>query len=390
MIKRIGLLLAGALALLVTVFLARGPEIADGMINRVEPPSEALVITDESRALHQTLTVIDLHADPLLVRRNFTERLDYGHTDLPRLEEGNVAIQVFASVTKSPAGLNYDSNPSDSDTLTTLVIAQLQPLRTWTSLLERALFHAQRLEQYVADAPDRLAIVRSVSDIDTLLASRTSTGKPVGGLLAIEGAQSLEGRLDSLDTLFDAGYRMIGTAHFFDNKVSGSMHGEEKYGLPELGVRVIRRAEELGMVIDLAHASAATVDDILNIVTTPVVVSHGGVRGTCDTNRNLYDDQIERIAQIGGVIAIGYWDAAVCDTSPAGIVDAMDYIRDLVGVEHVGLGSDYDGAIVPQFDTSQLALITGELMQRGYSVEDIARIMGGNVLEIFRSVLPAR
>jgi len=181
---------------------------------------------------------------------------------------------------------------------------------------------------------------------------------------------------------------MVGLTHFFDNDIAGSMHGVQKSGLTELGRQVVARAEELGMLIDLAHSSPAAFDEVLEMATKPVVVSHGGVRATCDVNRNLSDRQIRRIAAGGGLIGIGYWDAAVCDTSVAGIVDAIEHVRDLVGVGHVALGSDFDGGVKTQFDTAGLALLTQEMLRRNYSEFDISAIMGGNAVRLFRENLP--
>jgi microsomal dipeptidase-like Zn-dependent dipeptidase len=389
MIKTIALYTTALLVLLAGyVFFFVFPNQVDRAINRVDRPDPPLVASAEAVALHRTLTVVDLHADPLLWKRDLLERLDYGHVDLPRLEAGNVALQVMGVATKSPAGQNYDSNPSDSDVFTPMMIANRQPSSTWTSLYGRAVYQAEKLEALQARAPDRLQIVLNAEDLDGLVAARAESRRPVGTLLALEGAHALEGKLENLDGLFDAGYRMIGMAHFFDNEVSGSMHGEEKYGLTDLGRQVVQRAEELGMVIDLAHSSSAAVADMLDMVTKPVVVSHGGVKATCDYNRNLDDDQIRRVAANGGVIGIGYWDAAVCDTTPAGIVAAMNHIRDLVGVDAIGLGSDYDGGTTTQFDTSELAVLTQALMDEGYSEADIRKIMGENALGVLRAGLP--
>ena len=220
------------------------------------------------------------------------------------------------------------------------------------------------------------------------MTQREQSDQPVGAIMALEGAHALEGKAENLQGLFDAGYRVFGLAHFFDNEVSGSMHGMEKYGLTELGREVVREAESLGMVIDLAHASPAAISDALDQATQPVIVSHGGVRATCDVNRNLTDEQILRIAENGGLIGIGYWDAAICDTTPAGIVAAMMHVRDLVGVSYLALGSDFDGAVLTRFDTSQLAVITQALMDADFSEEEIAAIMGGNAIRLFYQLLP--
>jgi len=383
---------AGGMLVLVgagIVFFGFGPGYMDRSMNRVGPEPVDMDISPRARLLHGKLTIVDLHADPLLWRRDLLRRHDPGHTDLPRLQDGNVALQVFSSVTKSPAGLNYEANPSDSDMLTPLVIASLQPPATWSSLYQRAVFHARKLEGFAAGARGQLQPVRSVADLQRLLAPRAAGSRPVGGLLALEGAHPLEGDPDNLDGLFEAGYRMIGMAHFFDNDFAGSMHGMEKYGLTARGRRVVERAGELGMVVDLAHSSAAAVEDILALATGPVVVSHGGVKATCDYNRNLSDEQVLKIAALDGVIGIGYWDAAVCDTTPAGIVAAMNHVRDLVGVEHLALGSDFDGATTVRFDTSELVYITQALLDAGYDDDAIGLIMGGNALRVLRAVLPA-
>src|SRR5690606_3731221 len=116
------------------------------------------------------------------------------------------------------------------------------------------------------------------------------------------------GDIDNLDTLYDAGARMAGFTHCFDNEASGSMHGTEKGGLTDLGRAAVARMEELGMVVDIAHASETAVGAILELATRPVVSSHGGVQATCDENRNLSDDQIRGVAATGGVVGIGYWD----------------------------------------------------------------------------------
>ena len=206
-------------------------------------------------------------------------------------------------------------------------------------------------------------------------------------MLSIEGLQDLEGDIAHLDTLHAAGFRMAGLAHFFDNDVAGSMHGLKKYGLTPLGRRVVPRMEELGMIVDIAHCSRACVADILQIARRPVVSSHGGVQATCKVNRNLTDDEIRGVAKTGGVVGIGYWDAAICDTSPRAAAKAMKHVRDLVGIDHVALGSDYDGATTVRFDTSQLEQVTQALLDEGFTPEEIRAVMGENALRVIKAGL---
>jgi microsomal dipeptidase-like Zn-dependent dipeptidase len=374
----------GLLALLVLAaggFFLFGPGIVEGGMNKVVatplPP-----VTERARALHARLAVADMHADTLLWQRSLLDPASRGQIDLPRLEAGNVALQIFSSVTKTPKGQNYDSNGADSDNITLLAFSQLQPPRTWSSLLERSLWHAEKLRRAEAESLGRLRIVRSGIDVRRLLADRNAGRKVTGALLSIEGLQNLEGRLEYLDRLHAAGFRMAGLAHFFDNEVAGSMHGVRKGGLTPLGRQVVRAMEAKGMIVDIAHSSHAAVAEVLALAKRPVVSSHGGVQATCRVNRNLTDEEIRGVARTGGLVGIGYWDAAVCDLRPAAIAAAIAHVRDLVGIDHVALGSDFDGAVTTGFDTAGLVNVTQALIDRGFTDEEIARVMGGNLLRL--------
>lgn len=380
-------ILIGLVAVIVIAaigFFGIAPMVVEAGMNRVvATPLPA--VTPATRALHARLQIADMHADTLLWRRSLLDRADRGQVDLPRLAAGNVALQVFSSVTKTPRHQNYDANGADSDNITLLAIAQAQPPRTWGSLLQRSLWHAEKLDRAAAASDGRLRVIRSPADLDRLLADRAAGRKVVGGMLSIEGLQDLEGNPANLDRLHAAGFRMAGFAHFFDNEAAGSMHGVAKGGLTPLGARVLRRMEALGMVVDVAHASHRAVADILRIARRPVVSSHGGVQATCKVNRNLTDDEIRGIARTGGVVGIGYWDAAICSTRPAAVAAAIAHVRDLVGIDHVGLGSDFDGAVTTGFDASQLVVVTQALVDRGFSEAEIAKVMGGNVLRVLRA-----
>ncbi len=371
----------------VIAFFAFAPGIIEGSMNTLS--GHNVVVSAEARALHQRLTIADLHSDTLMWARDPLVRSDRGHVDLPRLEAGNVALQVLSSVSKTPRNQNYDANGADSDNITALTVAQLQPPRTWTSLLQRSLYHAERLAAAEAESDGRLTQIRTRADLEGLIAARTQRRRITGGLLSIEGLQNLEGRQANLARLFNAGFRMASLTHFFDNELAGSMHGLRKGGLTPLGRRVVREMEQRGMVIDIAHCSHACVAEILAMATRPVVSSHGGVQATCNVNRNLTDEEIRGVARTGGVVGIGYWDAAICSSDPRAIVRAMVHVRDLVGIDHVGLGSDFDGATTVPFDTSEMAVLTQLLMAANFTADDIAKIMGGNVLRVLGQVLPA-
>jgi membrane dipeptidase len=386
--KRLFLGIAGFLVLAVILVLALIPGILDGQINRVVE-HEPYPLSAETRTLHDRLVIADLHADPLLWARDLRKRSSRGHVDLPRLAEGNVALQVFTAVTKVPAGQNYESNEAASDILHWLLMIQRWPARTWDSLFERALYQAWKLERLEEQAPDQLRVIRSRADLDALLAARAEGATVVGGLLGAEGSHPLEGKIENIQRLYDAGYRLMGLHHFFDNELGGSLHGTSGEGLTPFGREALKEMERLGIIVDVAHSSPAVVEDTLALATRPLVLSHTGLRGACDSPRNISDDLARRIAAKGGVIGIGYWEGAVCDPSPENVVKTIRYAIDLLGADHVGLGSDYDGAVSVAFDTSELAVLTEEMRKTGFTEEEITKVMGGNVIRLFRANFPA-
>lgn len=387
--KIAGVSLLALVVLLAIAFFSYAPGKIERIRNRIEP-AQLPEVTADTQRLHDSLQVVDMHSDTLMWDRDLLDRADRGHMDLPRLEDGNVALQVFSSVSKSPKGQNYESNPTDAgDNITLLAVAQLQPFRTWGSLLERSLYHAEKLRDAAEDSDGAMRLVRSRADLDRLVADREEGQQVTGALFSVEGLHNLEGDIDNLDRLYDAGMRMAGFTHFFDNEVAGSMHGEDKGGLTDLGRDVFAEMERRGIVVDIAHASHEAVAEMLDLATRPVVLSHGGVQATCDVNRNLSDEEVRGVAATGGVVGVGYWDAAVCDLTVDAVVDAIDHVVEVGGIETAALGSDYDGATTVGWDTTHLAAITQELVDRGYDDAEVAAIMGGNTLRVLRAVLPA-
>ena len=384
--RGIGFFLLALIVLLVAVRLAVPAQVERGM-NKVlqAPPYSA---SPEAQALHARLAVADLHADPLLWGRDLLRRSSRGQTDIPRLAEGGVALQVFAVVSKTPRGLNIEHNDDSSDNILPLAIVQGWPPRTWGSLKQRALYQAQRLHDMAARSQGRFSVVGTQTELRAFLERRAQEPGQVAGVLAIEGAQVLEGDPTNVDALFDAGFRMMSPTHFFDDEMAGSAHGVKKGGLTEKGREMIRRMEQRRMIVDLAHASPKTIDEVLAMATRPVVVSHGGVKGTCDNRRNLSDDQLRRIAANGGLVGIGYWETAICGNDAAAVARAIRHVVRTIGLQHVALGSDFDGAVPVPFDATGLVLVTQALMDAGFSEPEITRIMGGNQLDFLAKNLP--
>ena len=379
----IPLTLIGAAAIGFFGFL---PGYVEGSMNAVDG-QPLIKVSDEAKALHKTLNIVDLHSDTLMWNRDLGKPADRGHMDLPRLQEGNVALQLFSSVTKTPKGQNYDGNGADTDNITLLTFAQLQPVKTWRSLVERSLYHASKRDGAVSGSDGKLQAVDKAQQLDALLAARQKDRSTVGAMLTIEGLHNLEGKIENLDRLYDAGFRMAGFTHFFDNELGGSMHGLKKGGLTPFGRDILRRMEAKGMIVDIAHLSHAGVAEVLAMAKRPVVSSHGGVQATCKVNRNLTDDEVRGVAKTGGIIGIGYWEGAICSTDPRAAAKAMKHVRDLVGIQHVALGSDYDGATTVRFDTSQLAQVTQALMDEGFTPDEIRAVMGENALRVIRAGL---
>ena len=349
------------------------------------PPYQA---SPEATVLHKRLLVADMHADSLLWGRDLNQRGTRGQVDVPRLIDGNVALQAFTIVSKSPRNLNIESNDDTTDNITPLAVVGLWPVSTWRSLKERALYQSRKLHDFAAASGGRLTVIENAAGLAAYLVRRQKEPAITAGVLGIEGAQVLEGNPANIDPLYNAGFRMMGPAHFFDNDISGSAHGVNKGGLTQTGREVIKRMEAKKILVDLAHSSPKTIDDVLAMATRPVVVSHTGVKGTCNNARNLSDAHLKGIAATGGVIGIGYWQTAVCGTDAAAIARAIKYAVGIAGVEHVGLGSDYDGAIAAPFDTSGVVLVTEALLKQGFSEKDIAAIAGGNYLRLLGQTLP--
>jgi membrane dipeptidase len=378
-----GVALAGSVATLLGV----GPALVELRLNVVHRRSAA-VPTARARELHKSLFVADLHADSLLWGRDLLRRGSRGHVDVPRLIEGGVALQGFAATTQMPLRPSLEHNVDRTDGVLLLALAQRWPRVTWTSRLGRAIRIADRAKSLAAASNGRFTLIRSGEELDGYLVRRRSVGMITAGFLALEGAHGLDGDPANVDVLARAGYRMLGIAHFFDNAFGGSAHGVGRIGLTTLGREVVARAEAGSIVVDLAHASAATIDDTLGIASRPVVASHTGARGVVDNSRNLADDQLRGIAATGGVVGIGFWPTAVGGKDAASIARTIAYVAGLIGIEHLALGSDWDGAVPVPFDAAGIVQLTDALLIEGLSRDDIARVMGRNVLQLMLKTLP--
>ena len=166
------------------------------------------------------------------------------------------------------------------------------------------------------------------------------------------------------------------------------MHGKGNQGLTDFGRAVVEQVAQRGLVLDLAHSSPAVARDVLEITDIPLIVSHSGVTAHCETPRNFPDDLMREIAATGGVIGMGYWDEVTCgDFTPAGVARMTRTAIDLLGEDHVALGSDFDGSVTTAFDTSELAALTQAFLDEGLCEDQIAKVMGGNMIRVLRARL---
>lgn len=388
MLKKILLVLVGLVALAALVFFTMGARWVDKSLNVVLPHSQ-YQISPTAQALHQSMLVGDWHSDSLMGSRDLTERHDFAHVDIPRLQEGNVGLQMFTTVTKSPAGQNYHQNAASArDNITLVALMQRWPRATWSSLTARALFQAERLYDVVERRPDDIMLIRNFEQLNSWFERRRSNPDLIGALLGTEGSHALDGKLENVQVLYDAGFRMMSLQHFFDNKLGASLHGVSQAGLTEFGRQVVAKINQLDIMLDVSHSSPQVVEEVLQLSSNPLVVSHTGFNGHCDSPRNISDELMQRIAAAGGIIAVGYWEGAICGTKPQDIAAAIVYGVNLVGEDHVALGSDFDGAVTTEVDTSELAIITQRLLEAGLSEQQVKKVMGENMLRFITRSLP--
>jgi membrane dipeptidase len=381
-------IIASLVILVVIGFFMFFPAQLDKQTNLVHDSTLPL-ISEQAKTLHGQLFIGDWHSDSLLWKRDLMDKHDYGHVDIPRLQQGNVALQMFTTVTKSPDGINYEANSSDAnDNITTLALVSLWPIKTWNNLAERALFQASKALELADKFPQQVSLITSKSELSQFLLQREVNTQLLGMLLGTKGSHALDGDLSNIQRLFDSGFRMMSLQHFFDNKLGGSLHGESGEGLTEFGREAIQKMQSVGIMLDVSHSSEQVVKDVLAMSSQPLLVSHTGLYGHCPSSRNISDDLMEQITSKGGLIALGYWDGAVCEPNVNEIAKAIKYGIELVGSQHIALGSDYDGAVSVPFDTSELIYLTQALLDLDLTEQQIRQVMGGNMLRYLQVHLP--
>jgi membrane dipeptidase len=324
--------------------------------------------------LHNQAIVIDGHCDTLLrflmqestmLRRPPGMPKQEGHIDLPRLKQGGVTAQNFACY----------------------VLPNFLPAQA----THHTLAMIDLLYQHVDEHPDDLSLATCADDI-----VQAKEQNKVAGLLSLEGAEGLQGSLATLRTMYRLGVRWIGLTWNHRNQAADGL-GEARTGggLTEFGVRLLQEMNRLGMLVDIAHLAPAGVRDVFEVCEGPVIASHANAHALCPVPRNLNDEQLALLAASGGVVGVTYVPGFITDgDQPATLemlLDHVDHIVRVAGIDHVGLGSDFDGFGGPPptglEDVSCLPNLTAALLERGYSPDDVLKILGGNWLRVLRQVI---
>ncbi len=376
-------ILAGVLLLMVITIIVSSRYLYRWFNQTViEAPHE---VSGEARRLHDTMLIADMHADSAVYLIDFSKPQPHGHVGWDRLVAGGLSLLTLSLPTETTIDPWRVFNG-----MAIGGIVNGQPFDTWFSNFARGQYFIRHIHAVVAANPERMSIIRDRADLQALMRSWAPGGdRRLGVLIGAEGIHILDHKLDNLRPLIDSGVRMISLTHGFDNEAAGSNTGRSKGGLTDYGREALRIMEDNHVVLDLAHLSEEAAHEALDIVTAPVVFSHTGIRATCDKDRNVSDEIIRRTAENGGVIGVGLFSLVLCGDDLDSIVRAMNHIRDLVGVEHIAIGSDYDGAVTVVFDVAGLPLLTDALLEAGYTPDQVRMIMGGNTLRVLSQVLPA-
>jgi len=383
--KKILKIVVGLMIISLLIAFIFGPKYIDQSKNKVTLAADF----SNNATLDSIPFIADLHCDALLWDRNFLEKHNYGHVDLLRMQQANMAFQVFTIVSKVPKGINIEKNDANaSDQIALLNFLQLNPISTWFSIKNKALHQCKSLHNFANKSNGQFRVITNKKDLRQFIADRTKNHKLASGMLGIEGAHCLENDLNNLDEFYRAGVRYIGLAHFFDNEWAGSAHGMFKGGLTPKGIQLIKKMDSLHITIDLAHSSQQTIDDVFKYHNGPVLVSHTGVKGVCDNQRNLSDKHLLEIGKRNGIVGIGLWETAVCGKDATVTARSIRYVADKIGVDKVALGSDWDGALETHFAVTGLPLMVTALKKEGFSKTDIDKIMGGNIRDFFLRNLP--
>lgn len=359
--------------ILLSVMVALTPSIYGA--GREVAPADADIYR-HALLIHERAISIDSHTDAPLKWENTgysSGRRGRNCVNLPKMAEGKLDAQYVAAYVSSSRKINGKQVPF--------------PLseKTYKNRLTRVYRLIEVVLNEIRKNSDKVGLATSAEDIATL----KSNGKKAF-LLGVENAICLGTNVDIVDSLARKGVTYITLTHVYDNQIAhSSTHTSDAgLGLTPLGKEVVKRMNDLGIMIDLSHASEGTFYEVLDLSTKPVICSHSGARSICDHDRNLTDDQLRAIAGKDGVVQIvaykGFLNKVKSKATIKDFVDHIDHAVKVAGIDYVGIGTDFDGGggIPGLRDDADFINITMELLSRGYSDEDITKILGANFLRV--------
>lgn len=336
----------------------------DSIENTPEPIQEQTKdLTPEE--LHYDAILVDTHND--FVYQVSQRGAKFGrnnpgtHSDLPKFREGGLDVQVFSAwIPMSKLRRSYD-----------FVLGQIDILKGF----ER-------------DFPEDIEYAQTHDDIIRIV----NEGK-ICGMIGVEGGTVVESDLDNINRLFDMGVRYIGLTWNNSNLIASSARDETERGiqggLTDFGFDVINRMDEVGMLIDVSHLGEASFWDVIKTTKNPIIASHSNSYTVHPHYRNLTDEQIKAIAKGGGVVQVNFHRSFLGESSLQRVFEHIDYIKNLVGVDYVGIGSDFDGGIDTPSELADATMypnLTKKLLSEGYTQEEVRKILGLNFLRVFKKV----
>ena len=329
----------------------------------------------QAQRLHDRILSLDTHCDTPMF---FPQDVDFGRrdekilVDLPKMTEGRLDATIMVC---------YLPQPKQGETFQQNVSFDVSGPKAYADLI------FDKIGQIVEKNANAVALARTP---DELWQNKRAGKKSI--MLGIENGLALEGNLQNIRHFHERGIVYITLCHNGDNDICDSARGSQTHnGVSAFGEKVIREMNRLGIMVDLSHAHEKSFYDALDISETPIVCSHSSARALCDHPRNLTDDQMRALARKGGVCQITLYHGFLLKEGEATILDAMrhlDHAIQVMGIDHVGLGTDFDGdgGIRGLADASELTLFTRQLLARRYSDQDIQKIWGGNFLRVMQLV----
>lgn len=329
----------------------------------------------EAKAFHDAHIVLDSHCDTPMF---FPQGVDFGTrdphllVDLHKMDDGRQAAVTMVA---------YLEQPKEGKTFAEIAPFPVEGPKAYADLI------FNKINDIVSAHPNRLALATTPQQ---LLQNKRAGKHTI--MLGIENGQAIEDNLDNIDHFAQRGIVYITLCHNGDNQICDSARGNHTWGgVSPFGRQVIERMNRLGIMVDLSHGGEQSFYDALELSSKPIVCSHSSCRALCDHPRNLTDDQMRQLALKGGVMQVTAYHGFLSLNDDASIATFMQHLNhavEVMGIDHVGIGTDFDGdgGVPGLADSSDLMNLTRHLLMQGYTTTDIEKLWGGNWLRVMAEV----